>query len=473
MCYDASPPTTPDPAATASTQYQYNSAAARDTARLGRVNQVNPGSTVTWSQDPNNQDIYTQTTAYTGDQATANNNTMKLGAQASQVGLDQLGRVGTSLSTPFSLSGATQTVGNVNRSGLPTMQSSVGPTGPIQSSVDYSGIPALAGANDFSGDRTKVEDAMYSRLNPQFDRDRASLATELANKGVTEGSAAYNNAIDELDRTKTDARNQVTLAGGQEQSRMFGLSLAARQQLTGEKDFQGQFANSAQAQQYAQALSSGQFNNQARAQGYQENLTDANLQNQKHASDVSDIKLARDQPLNELSSLFSLSQVTPATPYAPNQVNFAAPDYQGLVNSNYLTNNANAQASANRTNSTVNALLGATGGVGAAAIMACSREYKHPLQVATPESALAAVRALPLEFWQYRTDAPMVSTSDAEVPHIGTYAEDFNALLGLPPSKSISMVDAFGAVLGAVQAIDARQQQMMDRVDRLLSKLEA
>jgi hypothetical protein len=50
--------------------------------------------------------------------------------------------------------------------------------------IDASGLPqrgALSG-NDFSADRGRVEQAMFERLNPQLDRDRAALETTLVNQ---------------------------------------------------------------------------------------------------------------------------------------------------------------------------------------------------------------------------------------------------------------------------------------------------
>lgn len=71
--------------------------------------------------------------------------------------------------------------------------------------------------------RKSVEDALFSRLNPQFDRDRGALESRLAAQGITTGSQAYSTATDELNRNMTDARFQAVLAGGQEQSRQEGL----------------------------------------------------------------------------------------------------------------------------------------------------------------------------------------------------------------------------------------------------------
>jgi hypothetical protein len=83
------------------------------------------------------------------------------------------------------------------------------------------------GANDFSEDRKRVEDALYARLNPQLERDRAALEQRLANQGLTPGGEAWNKAYDAYTRQANDARLGVIREGGAEQSRLFGLDRGA------------------------------------------------------------------------------------------------------------------------------------------------------------------------------------------------------------------------------------------------------
>lgn len=49
-------------------------------------------------------------------------------------------------------------------------------------------------------------DALMSRLEPQFARDREGLQAELMARGVMPGSEAWNRDMDELNRARTDAR---------------------------------------------------------------------------------------------------------------------------------------------------------------------------------------------------------------------------------------------------------------------------
>lgn len=83
-------------------------------------------------------------------------------------------------------------------------------------------------------DRKSTEDAIYSRMNPQFDRDESAMRTRLANQGISQGSEAYNNEVDSFNRSKNDMRQQAVLAGGQEQSRLFNLGAQSRNQALSE-----------------------------------------------------------------------------------------------------------------------------------------------------------------------------------------------------------------------------------------------
>lgn len=149
-----------------------------------------------------------------------------------------------------------------------------GSGGQIQGQMDYSGLQDIPGLGDFGGEAKRAQEAVYgqatSRLDPQFEQQQRQLATQLAGKGVSENSEAYRRAMDQFSRQKTDAYNQANYssiaAGGQEQSRLFGLAMGARQQGAGERQFAGQFANQAQQQGEQQAYNRSMFGNTAQQQ---------------------------------------------------------------------------------------------------------------------------------------------------------------------------------------------------------------
>jgi len=105
---------------------------------------------------------------------------------------------------------------------------------------------------EFTADRGRTEEALFSRLNPKLQQDRAALETQLSNQGIKLGSAAYDRAMGNFGQQSNDARMAAILASGQEQSRLADL---ARQSAG--------FGNAAQMDQYNAGLS-------GRAQNMQE-----------------------------------------------------------------------------------------------------------------------------------------------------------------------------------------------------------
>jgi hypothetical protein len=191
------PPAAPDPVATANAQGAANKDAAIAGAELSMIGQNTPYGTLAYSQTGTSEKgnpLYTATTELTPDQQNLLNMQTTGQLNLGQLGLDQLGRIQTSVADPFS----------------------------------YEGLPEAPIADDAY--RASVEDALFQRLNPQFDRDQAALETQLANQGIAPGSQAYNEAVDAMNRAKTDARLAVTAQGGQEMGRLFGLQQSARQQ---------------------------------------------------------------------------------------------------------------------------------------------------------------------------------------------------------------------------------------------------
>jgi hypothetical protein len=115
----------------------------------------------------------------------------------------------------------------------------------------------VPGANDFSKDRQKYENALMARMNPQLNQDRNTLEQQLLNQGLQPGSEAYNRAADQAGRARNDARYGAILNAGEEQQRMFGMALGA-----------GQFHNAANAQDFGQQYQRGTFGRESQAQNF-------------------------------------------------------------------------------------------------------------------------------------------------------------------------------------------------------------
>jgi hypothetical protein len=190
-----SPPPAPDPAATAAAQATANKEAAVAQSELNMINQYTPQGKVEYTQRGTSAEgtpQYSATQTYSPEQQALYDLTTQAGQKFGETANTQLDAVRGRLSQP----------------------------------LDFSGLGAAPTMSEAT--RQSVANSMYERLNPQFDRDRSALETQLANQGITMGSAAYNTAMDEINRSRNDARLAVDTQAGNEASRLFSLESAAR-----------------------------------------------------------------------------------------------------------------------------------------------------------------------------------------------------------------------------------------------------
>lgn len=254
--------------------------------------------------------------------------------------------------------------------------------GQIQNGLNYANLTNLPGTQDFGAEGQRMADSVYgqyaSRLDPRFRQDDSDMRSRLAAQGISENSDAYRREADNFSRTRNDAYGQAAYqaqqAGASEQSRLFGLAMGARQQGQSEVDTQGTFANAAQNQRYSQygqtydrnnqaqgqnydqamgvadLFNRGQaqgfdqnqsaagFSNTARGQAFNEQGSNAALQNASRQQQIAEASYLRNLPLNEIAALLGTGGgVSDPTFQQVAQVGVAAPDYQGLVQSNYNT----------------------------------------------------------------------------------------------------------------------------------------
>lgn len=188
--------------------------------------------------------------------------------------------------------------------------------------IDTSNVPGMPGGPDLTGSLNSTRNAMYDQsmgyLAPQEALAREQSDSQLANEGITPGSAAYGQAKDQLGREQTFANQQAVDsaigAGNQEQATLYGL---------GSQGLQNQL-----------------------------NLGNASLQNQMNFgnSTLQNQLALRNAPISEYESL----QGNPGS-----QVNAQTPDISGAFNQQYQGQlagyNANV-ASNNSTTSTIGSL---------------------------------------------------------------------------------------------------------------------
>lgn len=367
-------PKAPDPRETAAAQTGTNIGTAIANQTLGNVNQLTPDGALTYSQtgmtkwtDPTNGKVYdlpqyTATQTLSESQQAIKNQTDKAELNLATLASGQSARLNDLLGKPVDTSGA-PAAGDPSKIGLPqytgygvapTLQTDIGNTGNITKSYDA------------DIDTTRYENALMERMNPQLERSRAALETQLVNQGLQPGSEAYNRAIDSATRQENDARLGAILNAGQEQSRLAGL---ARDKAS--------FENSAQAQNFNQALAAAGFGNDAKQQNFQNtNTTTAannaladqrfnaeqakmTAQNSARSQYLNELYAQRNQPINEISSLLSGAQVNSPN-FVPTQgVSIPNVDYAGLVQQDY----ANKVGAYNSKQAGIGSILGGIAGL--------------------------------------------------------------------------------------------------------------
>jgi hypothetical protein len=189
---------------------QADAAAAAETARLNarlnRYNQTTPYGNLTWSQDPNDPDIWSSNVALSPEQ---------------QAIYDQISK------NQLHSANLWDTVGG-QATGL-LGQGIQAPTSPLPNSSDAT--------------RQRIEDALYqrmtSRLDPQFSQRQGDLESRLVNQGINIGTEAWDREAQNLAMDRTDAyqtaMDAAIAAGGNEASRQNALEWGDRQNYLAEQ----------------------------------------------------------------------------------------------------------------------------------------------------------------------------------------------------------------------------------------------
>lgn len=375
MGWGPSAPPPPDLAAAAKAEGE----ASRDTAifntNLNRADQVGPDGSVRWTMRPGADPMnpqpgdFIQTTSLSPAQQGLYNSENQIAQSFLNTGQAGLGRVADAMAQPFDQSGLPQLrsgLGTSAQAGLPV--GSVG-SGQVQSQLNLQGINAMPGAVD-DASRRRVEEAMMSRLEPQFAEDERRSQTALLNSGIEKGTDAFGREMQRLDQAQNDARMQAVLAGGAEESRQVGLNAGLRQQGFNERALEGAFANEAGGQQFGQNLAAGQFANQAAGQQTQQQLAIdsliaqlAGFDNQARAQGIQEQSFLRQLPLNEVNALRTGNQVN--MPQFQSYYTGGAAQAPALLDATMAQGQLASQAAAQK-QSGFNALLGGFAGMGSA-----------------------------------------------------------------------------------------------------------
>lgn len=193
----------------------------------------------------------------------------------------------------------------------------------LQRGLDYSGASQVGDPNDV---RNRAEEALYgrstSRLDPMWEQRQQDMEIKLRGQGLTPGDEAYDRAMGNLERGRTDAyqtaQNEAVMGGGAESDRMFGQMMARRGQDVSEINRQGTFGNTASGQQFNMGMTGAGFNNQLRQQQIAEEMQ------------------RRGYSLNEVNAALSGQQVAlPNMPDFQNANRGQATQYLGAANMGY------------------------------------------------------------------------------------------------------------------------------------------
>jgi hypothetical protein len=198
MC-KPSPPSPPDPVATAQAQTTSNKETAIANAALNRVNQYTPYGSNTYQitgNAPDGTPTYSQTVSLSPEQQSLYDKFTTGQNALADTALGRLGNLQQNFSQPFSLRNDPTT-------------------------------------SDFGTQIKNAQDAAYKSqtqyLDPQFARDQNSLNAQLANQGFQTGDEAYKNAQDAFNERRQmayqGAQNAAVQAGAQIQNQGFNQGL--------------------------------------------------------------------------------------------------------------------------------------------------------------------------------------------------------------------------------------------------------
>ena len=147
------------------------------------------------------------------------------------------------------------------------------------------GKPGQGLTTDISGGagadaRTRIENSMWERMQPQQQQAQAGLEGKLQNMGLTRGSEAWNRETQRLGDQQSRERFNVMDRGLAEQQGQFGMERGA-----------------------------AEFGNTAQGQGWQQGMQGAEYQTRLRQQQIAEQLQQRAIPLNELNALLTGSQV--------------------------------------------------------------------------------------------------------------------------------------------------------------------
>ena len=285
-----SAPQAPDPYASAAAQYEYGTQAANYTTQLNRPDISTPYGSETWGTGPSSISGIQQPGAYTPPPRVSPDGRVNSDIPSDPGYHPYTPSFGFGGTTPsgapqysenISLSPAQQALLNLqerNQIGtgataanlLPQVSKSLSTpvaSGGVQTDINASHVPGIAGSGDLAGFTQQAQDAAYKSatqyLDPQFSQEQEQLDSQLRNSGAQPGSAAYDNAMklftNQKQQAYSNAEDQAVQQGLQEQQALYGESANTNQQLFQEAATEQGAHNQATGQQFGQRVEAQQL----------------------------------------------------------------------------------------------------------------------------------------------------------------------------------------------------------------------
>ena len=286
-----SAPPAPDYAAAARQTAAGNKETAIATQAGNMINQYTPQGSVTYAQrgESNGVPLWEQVVRLSPEQQQAYNEDVAMNARLRQTANQGIGYVQQVLNQPLQSPG--QARGDI---GYTQFQRSI-PTQQLQTNIQD---PQLV--------QQQVTDALYKQqtqyLDPQFERSQKGLENQLANQGITRGSEAWNNAMQ-------DAAMQKQQAYESARTQAIGQGVSAGSQMYGNQLAQMQAINAAKTGQFGMGLSQAELANQVANQEFAQRQTNAELYNQALQQNFGNAQTLRQEPINILNAVRTGSQL--------------------------------------------------------------------------------------------------------------------------------------------------------------------
>ena len=324
LCSGKSAPAPPDYTAAAEQTAAGNLEQLDAQTRANRPDQFTPFGSVEWQQDE--QGNWTQNTLLNPDSQAALDAQLDVTRRKAEQGSQLYGRVEEDFADRIDYSGVTE-FGDIPQAGQLTPEQ-------LQRGVDFSGAEQRTGAEDA---RQQAEDAIYgratSRLDPQWEQRSSQMEAKLAAQGLRPGDKAYDQAMENMGRERTDAYQQAQygsiMGGGQEATRTVGMQREGRAQDLQQELASGQFGNQAAQQAFAQQQAAG-------GQNFAQQSSQSQQQSQQRQAQMSEIMQQRGFNLNEINALLTGQQVGMPQMTSFNQAGrVAGTDYSGATGQQY------------------------------------------------------------------------------------------------------------------------------------------